>query len=140
MRAFSQHESRDAGKWNCRPLTGTTDQRHGRAPPSTRHGRALRPNSGMRGPVRIVRNYAADMARAEPDMRPLGALALGAAILSAVLSVTYFFSPLAYLAAAVALPLGLMSRGHDRTRGMGTVALVLAVIAIAAASATLIWI
>lgn len=73
-------------------------------------------------------------------MWPLGALALGAAILSAGFSVTYFFSPLAYLAAVIALPLGLMSRGHARSRGMGNAAIVLAVIAIAAASATLIWI
>ena len=73
-------------------------------------------------------------------MRPLGALALGAAILSAVLSVTYFLSPLAYLAAVVALPLGLMSRSHERSHGMGSAAVALAVIAIVTASATLIWI
>ena len=94
----------------------------------------------MVGRVRIGRNYAVNMERTEPDMRPLGALALGAAILSAVLSVTYFYSPLAYLPAVIALPLGLMSRSHERSRGMGNVAIVLAVIAIVAASATLVWI
>jgi hypothetical protein len=88
----------------------------------------------------MVQDSATDVERTEPDVRPLGALALGAAILSAVLSVTYFFSPLAYLAAVVALPLGLMSRSHERSRGMGNVALVLATLAIAAASVTLIWI
>jgi hypothetical protein len=80
------------------------------------------------------------MERTEPDMRPLGALALGFAILSVALSVTYFYSPFAYLAALIALPLGLMSRGHERSRGMGNSATVLAVIAIVAASATLFWI
>lgn len=79
-----------------------------------------------------------DVERTEPDMRPLGALALGAAILSAVLSVTYFFSPLAYLGAAIALPLGLMSRSHESTRALGNVAILLAVVATVAASATLV--
>lgn len=73
-------------------------------------------------------------------MWPLGALALGVAILSAVLSVTYFFSPLAYIPAAIALPLGLLSRSNERSRGMGNVAIAFAVLAIVAASATLIWI
>lgn len=77
------------------------------------------------------------MERTEPDMRPLGALALGAAILSAVLSVTYFLSPLAYVGAVIAVPLGLMSRSHESARGLGNVAVVLAAIAIIAASATL---
>lgn len=71
-------------------------------------------------------------------MRPLGGLAVCAALLSAVLSVTYFYSPLAYLAALIALPLGVLSRGHERSRGMGNVAIVLAALAIIAASATLI--
>jgi hypothetical protein len=73
-------------------------------------------------------------------MRPLGALALGAAIVSAALSVTYFFSPLAYLAAVIALPLGLISRSDERTRRMGNVAIVLTVIAVVTASATLSWV
>lgn len=80
------------------------------------------------------------MDHTEPDMRPLGALALSAAILSAVLSVTYFLSPLAYIGAVIALPLGLMSRNHERSRAVGNVAIVMAAIAIAAASATLVWI
>jgi len=86
----------------------------------------------------MLQNYATDVERTQPDVRPLGALALGAAILSAVLSVTYFFSPLAYLAAVVALPLGLMARTDERSRGMGDIAIVVAVIAIVAATATLI--
>ncbi len=78
------------------------------------------------------------MERTEPDLRPLGALARGAAILSAALSVTYLFSPLAYRGAVIALPLGLMSRSHESTHGLGNVAIVLAVIAIVAVSVTLI--
>ena len=38
-----------------------------------------------------------------PATWPLGALALGVAVVAAVLSLTYFLSPLAYPAAAVAL-------------------------------------
>lgn len=40
----------------------------------------------------------------------------------------------------IALPLGLMSRSTERSRGMGNVAIMLAVIGIVAASAMLIWI
>ena len=68
------------------------------------------------------------MTHSEPSTRPLGALALGFAALSAVLGVTYFFSFLAYLAAAVAIPLGVMARGHERSRAMGTAAVVIAVV------------
>ena len=78
------------------------------------------------------------MQRTGPDARPLGALALGAGILSVVLSWTYFFSPFSYLAAAIALPLGLLSRSHERSRGLGDGAIVLAAVACLVASATLI--
>lgn len=79
------------------------------------------------------------MERTEPDIRPLGLLALGAAILSVALAMTYFYSPVALLVAVIALPLGLMSLGHERSRGLGIVAIVMAVIAIVAATAMLIW-
>lgn len=78
------------------------------------------------------------VAAAEPDVRPLGALALGAAALSAVLSVTYFLSPFAFLSTAVALPLALVARTHERSRGLGNAALVLSVLAVVAAGATLV--
>lgn len=45
------------------------------------------------------------MQSSRPATWPLGALALGVAVLAALLSVTYFASPLAYVAAAVALAL-----------------------------------
>lgn len=64
----------------------------------------------------------------EPDIRPLGALALAAAVVSVALSWTYFLSPLAYLAAVVALSLGLLSRGHERSRSLGNLAAVLALV------------
>lgn len=73
-----------------------------------------------------------------PDVRPLGAIALGVAILGAVLSVTYFLSPLAFIAALIALPLGVVSRTHRRSRTMGTAAIVVALLSIFAATATLI--
>lgn len=94
--------------------------------------------AAIAGGTRTVADYPADVQYTEPDVRPLGALALGAAILSFALSVTYVYSPLAYLAAVVALPLGLISRTHERSRRLGTVAVALTVIAILAATAILI--
>jgi hypothetical protein len=44
--------------------------------------------------------------------------------------VTYFLSPFAYLAAALAIPLGVMARGDERSRLPGTAAVVLACVAI----------
>ena len=73
----------------------------------------------------------------EPDPRPLGALAVVAGVLSVALSWTYIFSPLAYLAAVLALPLGLLSRGHERSRSLGNLAVALAVLAVVVATVTL---
>jgi hypothetical protein len=77
------------------------------------------------------------MRQAEPDIRPLGGLALGFAVLSALFAVSYFFSPLAYLAAALAVPLGVMARGDERIRTMGTAAVAIAAVAIVLASVVL---
>jgi hypothetical protein len=74
----------------------------------------------------------------EPDMRGLGVLALGLAALSAAFAWTYFYSLLAYLAGAVAIPLGVMSRGHERSHAMGTAAVVVTVIALVTATTMLI--
>ena len=79
------------------------------------------------------------MRRSEPDIRVLGALALGFAGLSAALAVTYFYSALAYLVALLALPLGVLSRGDDRSRLMGNIAIGLTAIAIAVATGMLAW-
>lgn len=73
-----------------------------------------------------------------PDSPILGALALLFAIPSALCAPTYFLSHLAYVGAAIAVPLGVMARGVDRSRGLGTGALVLAIVAIAMATATLV--
>ena len=78
------------------------------------------------------------MTQSEPSVRPLGGLALGCAALSAVLAATYFFSFVAYLAAGVALPLGVLARGHARSRAMGTAAVVVAVIAVVGATVVLV--
>jgi len=75
---------------------------------------------------------------AEPSVRPLGFLALGLAILSALLAVSYFFSPFAYLAAALAIPLGVIARGDERIRAVGTIATAIAVVAIITATAILV--
>lgn len=74
----------------------------------------------------------------EPDMRPLGGIALGLAALSALFAMSGFFSPFAYLAAAIAIPLGLMARGHERSHVMGTAAVVVAAIAVVGATAILL--
>lgn len=71
------------------------------------------------------------------DVRPLGFLAVGFAVLSLLLAPTYFLSVLAYLAAVPAVVLGVTARNDEPIRKMGTAALALALIAIVVASATL---
>jgi hypothetical protein len=72
-----------------------------------------------------------------PDVRPLGFLAVGFAVISLVLAPSYFLSLFAYLAAAPALVLGFIARTDEPIRKMGTAALALALIAIVVASSTL---
>jgi hypothetical protein len=74
----------------------------------------------------------------EPDIRPLGGLALGLAVLSALFAVSYFYSPLAYLVAALAVPLGVIAREDERIRAMGTTAVIIAVVAITWATGVLV--
>ncbi len=71
------------------------------------------------------------------DTAALGAIALVVAVLSALCALSYFYSVLAYVGAAVALPLAVVSRGVPRSRALGTVALVVAVAACLAATAVL---
>ena len=78
------------------------------------------------------------MRQSEPDIRPLGGLALGLAALSLLFAVSYFFSPLAYLAAALAVPVGVMARGDARIRVLGTMALIIAVVAVVWATVVLL--
>jgi hypothetical protein len=75
--------------------------------------------------------------RPGPDVRPLGFLAVGFAVLSLVLAPSYFLSVLAYLVAVPALVLGFIARTDEPIRRMGTAALALALISIVVASATL---
>jgi hypothetical protein len=72
------------------------------------------------------------------DSPALGAIALVIAVLSALCALTYFYSVLAYLGAAVAVPLGILSRGVPRSRGLGTGAVTLAVLACVVATAVLV--
>jgi hypothetical protein len=71
------------------------------------------------------------------DSPALGAIAIVIAVLSALCSFTYFYSVLAYLGAAIALPLGVLSRGVPRSRGLGIAAVVVAVVACVVATAVL---
>lgn len=76
-----------------------------------------------RGPEGHVR-------QSEPDIRPLGGLAIGLAVVSLFFAVSYFLSPLAYLAAALAVLLSVIARRDERIRTMGTIALIITVVAI----------
>lgn len=71
------------------------------------------------------------------DSPALGAIALVVAVLSALCALTYFFSVLTYLGAAIALPLGVLARGVPRSRGLGTGAVVLTAVACVVATAVL---
>ncbi|KRE95239.1 hypothetical protein ASG76_06115 [Nocardioides sp. Soil774] len=68
----------------------------------------------------------------------LGVIALVVALLSVVCAPTYFFSVFAYLGAVVAVPLGLLARSVPEDRGLGTVAVALAVAACVVATAVLV--
>ena len=71
-------------------------------------------------------------------MLGLGILALLLAMLSLAFAVTYFYSPLAYLAAAVAMPLGVIGRGHERSRALGTIAVVVASVGVVWATVVIV--
>ncbi|WP_445256597.1 hypothetical protein [Nocardioides aurantiacus] len=73
-----------------------------------------------------------------PATWPLGAGALGVAVVGVLVSWTYFYSPLAYVAAVVAVPLGMVARTDDGSRRLGTAALVLTAVAVVAATVTLV--
>jgi hypothetical protein len=76
----------------------------------------------------------------EPDVRPLGFIAIGFALLSLVLAPSYFLSLLAYLPAVPAVILGFITRGDQPTRAMGNAALMVAGAAIACATwVILVW-
>jgi hypothetical protein len=70
--------------------------------------------------------------QAEPDVRPLGFIAIGFALLSLVLAPSYFL--LAYLPAVPAVILGIITRGDQPTRAMGNTALIIAGAAIVCAT------
>lgn len=76
--------------------------------------------------------------QAEPDVRPLGFIAIGFALLSLVLAPTTFFSLLAYLPAVPAVILGFIARGDQPTRAMGNAALVIAGAAIVCATSVVL--
>ena len=77
--------------------------------------------------------------QSEPDIRPLGFIAVGFAVLSLVLAPSYFLSVLTYLLAAPALVLGLVVRKDEPIRKLGTAAVALAIVAVLVASVVLFW-
>jgi hypothetical protein len=72
------------------------------------------------------------------DSPALGAIALVIAALSALCALTYFYSVFAYVGAAIALPMGVLSRGVPRSRGLGTGAIARAAVACVFATAALV--
>ena len=74
----------------------------------------------------------------EFDSSALGVIALVIAVLSLLCPPTYFYSVLAYLGAAVALPLCILARGVPRSRDLPTGAVALAIAACVAATAVLV--
>jgi hypothetical protein len=110
-----------------------------RAVHSSRHVPTLGSRHERRGlglasdmPVEEVPSDPAPLS--EPDIRPLGYIAVGFAMLSAVLALTLVLSWLAFLSAVPALVLGFIARTDPATRKMGTAALVVAAIAVVWAS------
>jgi hypothetical protein len=76
-------------------------------------------------------------ARQQPDIRPLGYIAVGFGVLALILAPTYFFSLYAYLAAAPALVVGLIARKDEPTKKTGNVAVALSLTAALVALAVL---
>ena len=74
----------------------------------------------------------------QPDVRPLGLIAFGLAVLALVLAPTYFLSLLAFLAAVPAAALGLISRADPVTRRLGNLALVITCAAVICATVVLV--
>ena len=73
-----------------------------------------------------------------PDSPALGILAVIIALPGALCAPTYFLSPVAYLGAVIALPLGFLALGVPRSRGLGVAAVVLAVMACIIATAAMV--
>ena len=65
------------------------------------------------------------MRQSEPDVRPLGLIAIGFALVTIVLASGGFLSPLACLPAVPAVILGFIARGDKATRAMGNAALII---------------
>jgi hypothetical protein len=77
--------------------------------------------------------------QAEPDVRPLGFIAIGFAIVSLILAPSYFLSLLAYLPAVPAVVLGFIARGDTATRALGNAALVIGGTAIVCATGVVLF-
>jgi hypothetical protein len=77
--------------------------------------------------------------QSEPDVRPLGFIAIGFAIVTLILAPSYFLSLLAYLSAVPAVVLGFIARGETATRGLGNAALVIAGTAIVCATCVVLF-
>ena len=65
------------------------------------------------------------MRQSEPDVRPLGFMAIGFALVSLILAPSFFVNPMAVLPAVPAVVLGFIARGDRGTRAMGNAALVI---------------
>ncbi len=73
----------------------------------------------------------------DPNPAALGVLGLVFGVLSAVLALTVYTTLLAFLGAAIAVALGALALGDDRSRGLGIGAIVVATLAIICATVVL---
>lgn len=76
----------------------------------------------------------------KPDPNPaaLGVLGLVFGVLSAILALTVYLTLFAFLGAAIALVLGVLALGDDRSRRLGVGAIVVATVAIICATVVLV--
>lgn len=75
-----------------------------------------------------------------PDVRPLGLIAIGFALVSLLLAPSYFLTLFAYLTAVPAAVFGFMGRGELATRTMGNAALVITGAAIVCATCVVLFV
>ncbi|WP_345266962.1 hypothetical protein [Nocardioides nanhaiensis] len=73
-----------------------------------------------------------------PDVRPLGFIALGFAVLAVVLGYSLLFSPFAYPVAALGAWLGVAARSEPAARRLGTLAVGLSVTAVVLATVMMV--
>ncbi|UFN45693.1 hypothetical protein [Nocardioides okcheonensis] len=73
-----------------------------------------------------------------PNTAPLAVMGLAFGVLSAILALTVYLTMFAVLGALVALVLGVLALGDERSRGLGIGAIVMAVLAMVCAAVVVV--